>query len=384
MNNKEEKNICSSKSLKAIIAFTIISLILNIILFIIYLIKYDLEDLYYDVIKNAWNDSPIVDISLKKENKNYHEIKLLSLENKDIFCDCSHVKNKSKSVLKGPCSINGLILGCNQYNSSKIAHKFFNSTLYISTYNGNYWTFYDRIRKNKYGELACKEDNHYTLCGYLDVFKNPLCVLDGETCPLNSIEFSYSKDEVIDIKYKINGNPGHHIVNRIIASEIEDADFFDINQILTFKNITHYRKREEEKLFKLNYFINKTSTKKDFYRANNFTNEPLPDWFDERNIYYYNIIYPGNKYENKITTLYITFYKMKAIFKIPLLAFDLLFFCFTCFSENKNLNKIYFAIFIILILVFLVLIVLNILSFIGAYFICINLNEYIKEQQNKI
>jgi hypothetical protein len=110
----------------------------------------------------------------------------------------------------------------------------------------------------------------------------------------------------------------------------------------------------------------------------------LPDWFDERNIYYYNIIYPGNKYENKITTLYITFYKMKAIFKIPLLAFDLLFFCFTCFSENKNLNKIYFAIFIILILVFLFLIVLNILSFIGAYFICINLNEYIKEQQNKI
>ena len=65
----------------------------------------------------------------------------------------------------------------------------------------------------------------------------------------------------------------------------------------------------------------------------------MPDWFDERNIYYYNIIYPGNKYENKITTLYITFYKMKAIFKIPLLAFDLLFFCFTCFSENKNLNK---------------------------------------------
>ena len=126
MNNKEEKNICSSKSLKAIIAFTIISLILNIILFIIYLIKYDLEDLYYDVIKNAWNDSPIVDISLKKENKNYHEIKLLSLENKDTFCDCSHVKNKSESVFKGSCSINGLILGCNQYNSSKIAHKFFN------------------------------------------------------------------------------------------------------------------------------------------------------------------------------------------------------------------------------------------------------------------
>jgi hypothetical protein len=226
MDNKEKKNTCLSKSLKKpIIPINIISLILSIGLFIIYLKYYNLEDLYCDVIENSWNDSPIVDISLKKENKNYHEIKLLSLENKDTFCDCSHVKNKSESVFKGSCSINGLILGCNQYNSSKIAHKFFNSTLYISTYNGNYWTFYDRIRKNKYGELACKEDNHYTLCGYLDVFKNPLCVLDGETCPLNSIEFSYSKDEVIDIKYKINGNPGHHIVNRIIASEMKMQTF---------------------------------------------------------------------------------------------------------------------------------------------------------------
>lgn len=391
MKNKETIKKCLSYSLNySIFMLSFISLILNIVLIIIYLNKYDLENLYVDVIQNTWYDSPIVDISLKKENENYHRIKLLSLKNKDTFCDCSHVKNKSEQVFKGSCSKNGLILGCNQYNSSKTAHKFFNETLFISTYNGNYWTFYDRIRKNKYGELACKEDNHYILCGYLDIFKNPLCVLEGETCPLNNIDFSYnSNNELINIKYKVNGNPGYHIVNKIFASEIEDADFFDINQILTFKNITHYKKREEEKLFKLNYFVNKNSSKIDFYRANKFTNEPFPNWFNERNIYYYNIIYPGNKYENQITKLDIfLFNKLSIVIRIVIFI-PLVFFItlsmfkflnkeivnYKCYSKTSNL---------IFLVIFLFAIILNILSFIAAHTICINLNEYIKEQQNKI
>ena len=50
--------------------------------------------LYRDAIINTWYDNPIIDISLQNENQNYHRIKLLSLENKDTFCDCSHAKKK--------------------------------------------------------------------------------------------------------------------------------------------------------------------------------------------------------------------------------------------------------------------------------------------------
>ena len=81
------------------------------------------------------------------------------------------MQKKSEEVFKGTCRPEGLNLGCNQYNTSKIAHKFFNSILFISTYNGNYWIFYDRIKKNKNGKLVHKEDKQYILCEiYLKIF----------------------------------------------------------------------------------------------------------------------------------------------------------------------------------------------------------------------
>lgn len=83
----------------------------------------------------------------------------------------------------------------------------------------------------------------------------------------------------------------HHFINKIIASELKDANIFDINKILTYKDIKHYKINEDENIFKLNLFIEDYSSKKDFYRSNKFTNEPLPDWFNGRNVYYYNIIY---------------------------------------------------------------------------------------------
>jgi hypothetical protein len=300
MENKEDKH---SKFANIIVCLSPINFILSIVLILIYSIGYNLEKLYCDVIKMTWYGTPIADISLKKENESYHPIKLLSLENKDTFCDCSHVKKKSSDTSKGECSSEGLSLGCNQYNSSKIASKYFNTTLFISSYYGNYWTFYDRIRKNSNGEITCQKDNEnekYKLCGYLDQFKNPLCVLEGETCPLYEIKFDFNPNkDIINITSKTYGVPEHNILNRIIASEIKDADVFDINQILTYKNKTNYKKNKDENIFKLN-FLRINCSKIYFYQTNNFTNEPFPDWFKDENIYFYSLIYPGNSFENQI------------------------------------------------------------------------------------
>ena len=142
-----------------------ITFLLSFILVLIYSIGYNLEKLYRDACKITWYDNPILDISLTKEDESFHEIKLLSLENKDTFCDCSYVQEKFNETFARECQGESLDFGCNQYNSSKVASKLLNTTLFISNYEGNYWTFFDRIRKNKYGEMRCKEDQPYKECG---------------------------------------------------------------------------------------------------------------------------------------------------------------------------------------------------------------------------
>lgn len=109
---------------------------------------------------------------------------------------------------------------------------------------------------------------------------------------MSYLEYSLnSNNELITIENKTYSRPRHHFINKIIASELKDANIFDINKILTYKDIKHYKINEDENIFKLNLFIEDYSSKKDFYRSNKFTNEPLPDWFNGRNVYYYNIIY---------------------------------------------------------------------------------------------
>lgn len=86
-----------------------------------------------------------------------------------------------------------------------------------------------------------------------------------------------SNNELINISNKNYSRPKYHFINKVIASEKENKTIFDINQILTYKDIRHPKINEDEKIFKLNLFIETYSSKKDFYRANKYTNEPLPD-----------------------------------------------------------------------------------------------------------
>ncbi len=384
MDNKENKY---SKVASCICWISPITFLLSFILVLIYSIGYNLEKLYRDACKITMYENPILDISLTKENESFHEIKLLSLENKDTFCDCSYVEEKSNETFARTCSDDSLLFGCNQYNSSKFASKILNSTLFISNYKGNYWTFFDRIRKNKYGELRCKEDEPLKLCGYLDSFENPLCVKDGETCPLSYfVYYLNSNNELINISNKTYSRPQSHFINKVIASEKENATIFDINQILTYKDIRHPKINEDEKIFKLNLFITTCSSKKDFYRANKFTNEPLPDWFNGRNVYYYNIIYPGSMFENQIRERHINLFNNRAILgiRITILLIKIWFFCLSILNLkiiNKKPLLILSIINLVFILGFFVLIVLNIISFEGAYKMTINLNEYLRRKE---
>ena len=384
MENKENKYLIYSTGIWII---SPISFLLSFILLLIYSIGYNLEKLYRDACKNTWYDNPILDISLTKENDSFHEIKLLSLENKDTFCDCSYVSEKSNETFARTCSKESLDLGCNQYNSTKFASKLLNSTLFISNYNGNYWTFYDRIRKNKYGEIHCKEDEPYKECGYLDSFENPLCVKDGQTCPLSFLTYTLnSNNELISIYNKTYSRPKSHFINKVIASEKKDANIFDINQILTYKDIRHYKINEDENIFKLGLFMENYSSKKNFYMSNKFTNEPLPDWFNGRNVYYYYIIYPGSKFENQIRKRHINLFNNKAILgiRISILLIKIWFF-FLSIIDLKIINKKSLMILSLInfgfALGFFVLIILNIISFEGAYNFAINLNEYLRRKK---
>jgi hypothetical protein len=384
MENKENKY---SKYACGICCVSPITFLLSLILVLIYSIGYNLEKLYRDACKNTWYDNPILDLSLIKENESFHEIKLLSFENKDTFCDCSYVEEKSNETFARTCSDKSLLLGCNQYNSSKIASKLLNSTLYISNYEGNYWTFFDRIRKNKYGEIRCKEDEPYKECGYLDSFENPLCVKDGQTCPLSYFVYSLnSNNELIGISNKTYSRPKNIFINKVIASEKEDATIFDINQILTYKDIRHYKINEDEKIFKLELLMTKYSSKKNFYRSNQFTNEPLPDWFNGRNVYYYHIIYPGSMLENQIRKRHIILFNNRAILgiRITILLIKIWFFCLSVLNLkiiNKKPLLILSILNFVFILSFFVLMVLNIISFQGAHNMAINLNEYLRRKK---
>ena len=88
MENKENKY---SKYAFGICLVSPVTFLLSLILVLIYSIGYNLEKLYRDACKNTWYDNPILDMSLIKKNESYHEIKLLSFENKDTFCDCSYI-----------------------------------------------------------------------------------------------------------------------------------------------------------------------------------------------------------------------------------------------------------------------------------------------------
>ena len=276
--------------------FIVFSSIISFIMIIINISSFDLEDLYTEAIIQTWYDNyPILNISIHKNNDDYEEIEMLKIEN--TFCDCTHVDGywDSFSDDKKFCNDDKLKEGCLQYDSTKKASKFYNKTLYVSYYKTDYWTLHERIYIDKNGYKKCKniKDVNYYKCGYLDSFHNPLCIIEGkESCPVTNIGYRFdNNNNLVDItkrKYETNTT----IINKIYASEIENATLFDMNKILTSNNISQ-EKRKGEKYFTLFPFY-KEIDKSLFYRHNNLTNEPFPGWFQGKKIYFYYLTYPGN------------------------------------------------------------------------------------------
>ena len=135
------------------------------------------EDAYYEVIQISWYKNPILDISLEKKNDNYKEIKLLSWENIDTICDCSHIASDGHTY-KGSCSQSKIDIGCNEYNSKKYASKFFGSTLYVSYYPADYLTLFDRVEIDDN-----LEDRKLRLCKKTDGIIYKKCGAPGLSLP---------------------------------------------------------------------------------------------------------------------------------------------------------------------------------------------------------
>lgn len=387
-----------------IIIFFIISLLLNFIMLLIYS-GFKQESLYHQIIADTWyHNYPILDISTVYENENYERIKLMSFENMDTFCDCTHVGNDGHSN-KGICNHVDILNGCNQYEQGKIASKFFNKTLYVSYYKVDYWTLFDRIENDENGlHRRCKkiEKGKYKICGHLDIFGNILCVFQEEECPINEITFNFNEDETIEsINRKGNDNLNKPIINKIFASEIEDMTIFEINQILTKKNITYpnKEKREEEKFFTLSYFYNESyyshnkyfTTKIKFFSENKLTNKPFPDWFNDYRysyMYFYHLVYLGNSFEYPIKKIHITLFNKPSRLAIRSLIFIFrVYFIIMLILNNstrfedfikKNINLLFILNLILIVCGYLILIILNTLLIQGKYFISQNLYKYLK------
>ena len=361
---------------------------ISFIMIIIHIYSFHLEELYVEAITKTWYDNyPMVNISLNKENDNYEEIEMLKIEN--TFCDCTHVDHYKNSFYKGEdkfCSDIKLSEGCLQYDSSKKASKFHNKTLFVSYYKNNYWTLYDRIYRDKRNRIKCKdlEGVNYYKCGYLDIFLNPLCVIEGESCPLTNMDLNFDDNgNLLEIRY-LKRETNDSILNKLYASEIQEATLFDLNKILTENNISSLEKREGEQYFWLNGY-SKEINKSLFYLENNLTNHPFPKWFKDKKIYFFYLLYPGNLLDYPIQKRHINFFKkpVRLTLRILIFLFRILLLILICEERIKikfiNNKIIFIGGFIIFTsIIYLILIILNIISFKGKYYISRNLYEYLK------
>ena len=327
-----------SKLYKYFFGIIVVSSFISLIMIFIHIFSFHLEELYVEAITKLWDDNyPIVNISLNKENDNYEKIEMLKIEN--TFCDCTHVENYKDSFSgdKKICTSSKLNEGCLQYDSSKKASVFHNKTLFVSYYKTNYQTLYDRIYRDKLNRIKCKDlkEVNYYQCGYLDIFRNPLCVIEGETCPFTSMMPLYDKNDNLLNITKIIRKTNVFIINKIYASEIKGATLFDVNKILTKKDIESSKRRKEEKYFWLNSF-SKEINKSSFYLENNLTNYPFPKWFKDKKYYFYYLVYPGNLLDYPTRKRHINFFK-KSI-RLTLRILILLFKIFLLFLILKEQN----------------------------------------------
>ena len=346
-------------------------LIINLLYYInFFVISYDDNekiDIYIEAIEKTWKNYPILDISLTRKN-GYKEIILMDLKDINIICDCSHIE-EFKLQYKGYCSDYKLELGCNEYNPINRASKIYGTKLYVSYYEADYLTLFKRLRNDK-GELnskLCKDE--YKRCGYLDLLNNTLCVREEEICPINNISFNLFGNGTIKEIITDNTKKDSYIINRLIASEMNSPNIFDINKFSPLYNDKHDYFEDHFSLSKIT--IPKVIKKSDFFEDNELMKGKAPYDFENKNMQLFHLLYPGMNVKYPIK--FISLIKHRLIIEFIHLNLEIGILIIIIQTKNIKKNKLVIIINIIIIIILLTFLLLNIFIFIALYYLYENL-----------
>ena len=343
-------------------------LMFNLLFFVISYDDNEKIDMYIKAIEKTWKNYPILDISLTRKN-GYKEIILLDLKDINIICDCSHIE-EFKLQYKGYCSDYKLELGCNEYNPKNRASKIYGTKLYVSYYEADYLTLFKRLRNDK-GELnskLCKDE--YKRCGYLDLLNNTLCVKEEEICPINNISFNLFGNGTIKEIITDNTKKDSYIINRLIASEMNSPNIFDINKFSPLYNDKHDYFEDHFSLSKIT--IPKVIKKSDFFEDNELMKGKAPYDFENKNMQLFHLLYPGMNVKYPIK--FISLIKHCSIIGFIHLSLEIgILIIIIIQTKNLKKNKLVIIINIIIIIILLAFLLLNIFIFIALYYLYENL-----------
>ena len=165
-----------------------------IVFFIIY---------YLFISKNFYfpSFSFIQDISFEKNfQNNLFDFGKWHSEN---ICDCKGVKEYNNSIFTVKCLNYQSKAGCKNYKTKteKNIEQFYGKKIYTNVKNYDYLELINRI-KYLNNKLICKKG--YKKCGYMDKYKNILCLKNNEICPLLDIianNQSYINESYNSIKF---------------------------------------------------------------------------------------------------------------------------------------------------------------------------------------
>ncbi len=136
----------------------------------------------------------------KKFQNNLYDFGKWHSEN---ICDCKGVKEYNNSIFTVKCLNYQTKVGCKNYKTitEKNIEKFYGKKFYTNIKNYDYLELINRIKYFN-NELICKKG--YKKCGYMDKYKNILCLKNNEICPLLDIianNQSYINESYNSIKF---------------------------------------------------------------------------------------------------------------------------------------------------------------------------------------
>ena len=332
---------------------------------LLFYIDTEVESNFIEAARKTWNQYPILDVSFAPVD-GYEPYVLFDQEEIDPFCDCLHVE-KYKKLSSGHCGDEQMKDGCFEYKQNK-AYIYNKKILYVKYYKADYYELFSRLHHTD-PDLC---NTGYSRCGYLDIFKNRFCVLEGEKCPITSIS----------IESETSSNKGYElpIVNRLYVSENDRATILDINKIYTQKDLDNFKLSETSLYFELSD-TSSTTIKSDFLSQNKLVIGTMPSKFDYTYFHLYNLIYPGNLKDYSLNSFYVGLIHKRFAVLFPLLLVKIAFgVLLWILDEKNNIQKKWFCMIIILTSCYIILEIFSILFFIGRFYLD-NILSYYKEHK---